>query len=204
MSKEKEDQKKYVFLFSSDQRPVYKEDNLKILCYPSGYTIHFRYDEKYVQKDLNPNFLINKDAIIVIVGRSNPPLLFPARKAIIKNVILQGSIWHIYFELSSEWIDYEKDDYKSIRSSLKNKPEWGDPHLGGKFLSLEEISSKLQFSSTEKAWERLIEKIASSLSSYSNVIFYNGYKEGEISTGSTTRHFSPLTVLIHKMTDTTF
>jgi len=92
MSKEKEEKKQYVFLFSSDERPAYKEDNLKILCYPAGYIIHFRYDEKYVQTDLNFNSLIDKEAVLVIVGRSAPPLLFPARKAFIKKVSVHGSI----------------------------------------------------------------------------------------------------------------
>lgn len=172
MSKEEVIKKKYVFLFSSDQRPVYKQDNLKILCYPSGYIIHFRYDEKYVQPGLTPNLLINEDAVVVIVGRSAPPLFFPARKAVIKNVIVQGSIWHIYFELSTEWVNYENDNYDSLIHSLNNKPEWNDPHLGGKFLSLEEISQDFQFSNGEKVWEKLIEKIVSRLSTYSDVIFY--------------------------------
>lgn len=179
MVENKKSSKKVVFLFSSSQRPVYKEDNLKVLCYPAGFMMHFRYDEKWVEEGINPKELENKDAVIVIVVGTNKPEFYPIRRAKIKRVDIDGSVWHFYFELCPEWVDHKDKNYQEVMISLRNKPEEGEKYLGGKFASFEELPSELQFSTDEKSWESIIEKIGT-LESYKNIVFYRINKISEI------------------------
>jgi hypothetical protein len=55
--------------FSSDARPLYKEDIFRALALPSGSVIHFRYDQKYIQDDIvtNPDSFIDTKGIIFFV-----------------------------------------------------------------------------------------------------------------------------------------
>jgi len=44
---------KRICFFSSDARPLYKKDIFRVLALPSGYTIQFRYQIKYVDLDMD-------------------------------------------------------------------------------------------------------------------------------------------------------
>jgi hypothetical protein len=53
---------KKICFFSSDARPLYKNDVFRVVSYPDNYIIHFRYLEKYIEGD--PIKLIGKNGII--------------------------------------------------------------------------------------------------------------------------------------------
>jgi hypothetical protein len=172
-----------LYLFSSSQRPLYKQDNINVLCYPPGSIIHFRYEKKWVGTQIverNPDSFKNNEAIVVIVdteekGEENFPLFFPVRKAKIRNVDFEGSVIHFYFELLPDWIDYRKnqglEDYQECMYSLRERPTAGRKRLEGKFISFEKLQLNLRFSTEAKAWESIIEKIGN-LESYKETLFY--------------------------------
>lgn len=172
-----------VYLFSSSHRPIYKQDNVNALCYPSGFIMHFRYDEKWVDTEIlnkNPNELEGKEAIIVVVDSEKRnqeyfPRFYPIRKAKIKKFDIDGSVSHFYFELLPDWVDYRENnklrDYQAFIDLLKEKPVSGKEGLNGKFVSLDRLQRDIRFSSEAKAWESIIEKIGS-LSPYKETLFY--------------------------------
>ena len=43
---------KYIYIFSSATRPLYKQDVLDSLCVPAGYVIHYRYEKKRVDETI--------------------------------------------------------------------------------------------------------------------------------------------------------
>ena len=55
--------------FSSDARPLYKEDVYRTLALPEKSIIHFRYNQKYVQDGIvsNINDYIGKLGVIFFV-----------------------------------------------------------------------------------------------------------------------------------------
>lgn len=174
---------KIVYLFSSAYHPVYKQDNINALCYPTGFIMHFRYEEKWVDTEIlneNPEELVGKEAIIVVVeaekrNQERLPLFFPIRKAKIKKFDIDGSVSHVYFELLPDWVDYRENnklrDYQSCIESVKEKPISGNEMLIGKFFSLDNLQQDINFSSEAKAWESIIEKIGN-LDSYKETLFY--------------------------------
>lgn len=174
---------KVVYLFSSSQRRVYKQDNINALCYPPGFIMHFRYDEKWVGTEIaqrDPDDFKDKEVIIVVVdieekNKKHFPRFYPIRKAKIKKVDVEGSVFHFYFELLPDWVDYRHNtdlrDYQSNIDSLKEKPISGEGGLSGKFVSFEELREDIKFSSKTKAWESIIEKIGN-LSLYKETLFY--------------------------------
>jgi len=94
-------QDKIVYLFSSSHRQVYKQDNINALCYPPGFVIHFRYDEKWVDTEIwnkKQNELEGKEAIIVVVDTEKRndeyfPRFYPIRKQKLKSLILM-EVYH--------------------------------------------------------------------------------------------------------------
>lgn len=172
-----------VYLFSSSHRPIYKQDNVNALCYPSGFIMHFRYDEKWVDTEIwnkNPDELMGKDAIIVVVDTEKrnqefSPRFYPIRKAKIKKFDIDGSVSHFYFELLPDWVDYREDkelrEYQTFVDSLKEKPVSGKEGVNGKFVSLDKLKQGINFSSEPKAWESIIRKIGN-LSPYKETLFY--------------------------------
>lgn len=174
---------KIVYLFSSAYHPVYKQDNINALCYPSGFIMHFRYEETWVDTEIlkkNPKELEGKEAVIVVVEAEKRnqelfPRFFPIRKAKIKKYEIDGSVSHVHFELLPDWVDYREDnklrDYQSCIESLKEKPISGPKMLIGKFFSLDNLPLDIKFSHDAKAWESIIEKIGS-LDSYKQTLFY--------------------------------
>lgn len=171
-----------LYLFSSSQRQLYKQDNIDVLCYPSGSTKHFRYEKKWIGTEIikrDIDSFRNSEAVIVIVdteerNEENSPLFFPVRKARIKNVDFDGNIMHFYFELLPDWIDYRKnqelEDYQECIFSMREKPIAAGEKLDGKFASFEELQKNLKFSVEARAWESTIEKIGG-LESYKHTLF---------------------------------
>jgi len=54
-----------LFLFSSDQGPLYKSDIYNVLGYPDGFIMQLRYRRKHMTEDLwNSNESIGKDVVV--------------------------------------------------------------------------------------------------------------------------------------------
>lgn len=60
---------KKICFFSSDSRPLYKRDVFRVLSYPNDYVVHFRYQKKYVDCDLN--YLKGKEGVIFLTTGNN-------------------------------------------------------------------------------------------------------------------------------------
>ena len=176
---------KIVYLFASSHRQVYKQDNINALCYPSGFIMHFRYDVKWVDKEIynkSPKEIEGKEAIIVTVdegiNEEHFPRLYPIRKAKIKKFEIDGSVAHFYFELISEWVDYRENDNQEFIDLLEKKPIKGKEGLRGIFASLDKSQKCIKLSPEVKAWESVIQKLGN-LDSYNETLFYrfNGIYE---------------------------
>ncbi|RKX91508.1 MAG: hypothetical protein DRP84_11515 [Spirochaetes bacterium] len=169
---------KIVYLFSSSYRERYRQDNINVLAYPSGFIMHFRYDRKGVDDKLlnDIDSLKGKEAIIVIVDSEKGnkgvfPKFYPVRKAKIIKAELSGSVLHLYFELLPDWIDHTEIDYDSLIKSLKERPKEGKEYLSGKFIVMDQLVQPIEFSPRTEAWESIIKKI-SVLESYKRTLFF--------------------------------
>ncbi|RLI79121.1 hypothetical protein DRP07_10370, partial [Archaeoglobales archaeon] len=110
------------YLFSSTQRPNYRQDNYNVLGYPAKFILHFRYDIRWVSKKIidmvkNGEHLEfkDRDAVIILVDvkksdNLTKPVFYPLRKAKISRIELVGKMLHVYLELSEEWVDYRDND----------------------------------------------------------------------------------------------
>jgi len=154
-------------------------DNLRMLGFPTGSIIHFRYDKKWISENVYTEKLENKDVIVIMVyseksGEKLIPKFFPLRKGQIVKIETEGSFFHFYFKVSNEFVDYTKreGDYHDIINSLKNKPTEGSEFLQGKFVSWEELHPDIRFSSEILAWEGIVKKISQEISSFSQTVFY--------------------------------
>jgi hypothetical protein len=113
--------------FSSDARPLYKQDVFRAMSYPKGYVIHFRYQEKYVVG--NPNDIKNKEGVIFFSMGNN--LNTPEPQRVITHVSVRevkvqeveiaedtGQI-HFYLELGN---------FKMLQIEAANSPAIMPPH----------------------------------------------------------------------------
>jgi hypothetical protein len=95
--------------FSSDARPLYKEDIYRTLALPDRSIIHFRYNQKYIQDDIVTNHLnyLNSEGVIFFVTGND--LRIPEqerkkeshsiRKIVIKNIYKSEETRHFHFSL---------------------------------------------------------------------------------------------------------
>ena len=133
--------------------------------------MHFRYDKKWISNEIiqkPPEDLEDSEAILIVVDIEERnerlhPHFYPIRKAKIKKVDREGTVYHFYFELSSYWVDYKDakglKDYHSCLDLLNEKPISGDKRLDGIFASLGEVQKDINYSSDSEAWESIIDKI---------------------------------------------
>lgn len=184
MLNEKENSKKCIYLFSSAQRELYKKDNIDVLCYPQNFVIHFRYEDKYVAdsiKDISTEDLKNKNAMVVIVDieekRSKKiPKFYPCRKGKIVDIVEEGNVYHFYFKLDDNWVDYRSSnglkDYNRSITTLNEKPliTGKDQHLTGKFVTFEQFKEDISLSNDSIAWDFIIKKIGE-LETYKSILF---------------------------------
>jgi hypothetical protein len=81
---------KKLCFFSSDARPLYKNDVFRAMSYPDNYVIHFRYLEKYIDGDAMK--LLGKEGIIFFTMGND--LNIPNDQKIITNVSIREVIVH--------------------------------------------------------------------------------------------------------------
>jgi hypothetical protein len=153
-----------IFLFSSWQRPLYKEGTYEALAYPQGFIMHFRYSKKYVDDKIwNASKELNgKEALIIAVYLEKNRIIrfFPVRKGRIIRVENDGDMLHAYVILFSDWVLYNScDEYDSIIKKFDKIPkESSTDHLGGNFISFG-CFDQIKFSSELKDWKNIIEII---------------------------------------------
>jgi hypothetical protein len=97
---------KLIGFFSSDARKLYIDDVVKVISYPEGYVVQFRYRKKYIAQYYHDfNRLIGEQSVIVfttgnILGAEKVNLVHqPVRKAEIINVVDDAQTDRVYFYL---------------------------------------------------------------------------------------------------------
>jgi len=95
--------------FSSDARPLYKEDVYRALALPEKSIIHFRYDQKYVQDDIVTNHLryLNSKGVIFFVTGNDLDIpehqrsieTHSIRKVLVRNIYKSEDTRHFHFLL---------------------------------------------------------------------------------------------------------
>lgn len=157
-----------IYLFSSTFRSLYKLDIYNTLAYPSGFVMHFRYRDKWIDdeiKNINVDNLLGKEVIVVSVldlSFEEKVEFFPLRKGKIISSEWDGSTLHIYFELLEEWIDYKNkiNVYDKLIKNMNNVPKDLNDKTGAKFVIFGR-KNNLKFSKDIKSWEYIVEQLAS-------------------------------------------
>lgn len=147
-----------LYLFSSNQNPLFEEDAINAVCLPAKFIMHFRYRPENLDDALKNlvsgdqrNTLIGKKVLVIfvnVIGRERldvlwDPEFYPLRSGRVIEIKLEGDRIHFFFELEDEFIDYEKYDKAQLDSAirkLKYKPEKGDKpgyYIPGKFAVLQ-------------------------------------------------------------------
>lgn len=175
-------QNKTLFLFSSSQREIYKKDNIDAVCYPEDYIFHFRYEEKYVSESVkhNINSIEGMSAFVVIVSIISKdavqmPHFTPIRKCICLKPVIEGAVYHFYFKVIDEWVDYgllnNLKDYSNQIDTLVEKPiSTTEGFLTGKFVTFETISNNINCSKDTNSWDVLVKKLGT-LDDYKTSLF---------------------------------
>lgn len=107
-----------ILLYSSDSRPLYKEDIQAVTSLPNEYSFHFRYSEAYVSPNVKDRYksLEGSKAVIIFSrykdnGKQNLELI-PIRLSTIRKVeyIQKTRLYHVFFTLE-EFVDLEEDPF---------------------------------------------------------------------------------------------
>jgi len=98
-----------IALFSSDAENLYKADVYRALALPTGYILHFRYPQQFVQPELLTNLasVINQSGIILYVPGNDTSILPDERQlswrsirsVIIRDVEIEHHIGSVHFYL---------------------------------------------------------------------------------------------------------
>lgn len=170
-------QKNIVFVYSSDYRKLYKKDIYNVLSFPAGFVMHFRYRLKWVSDELKNNLPLEGNQVIMIAAiinnddQTNPEyVLMPFRKGRIISTITDGDTLHIYFELLSEWIQYDDSLGKSV-DFYDNLMKQGECPSNGKFVVYGKVYNQLLFSTNTSSWVQIIERLVK-FNQYKRSIFY--------------------------------
>lgn len=164
-----------IYLFSSDQKELYKQDSLNVMAYPDNFIYHFRYDDKWVSVDLKNNKMRQKEGIIVFVhadksnNKSIKPKFYPLRKFVIDSIETDGIVWHFYFRLG-KYVNYSKNSYQEDIETLRDLPTESSSELQGYFATLGR-KIEFTFSSKQETWQELVRKLEQ-IPTLSNTIFY--------------------------------
>lgn len=156
-----------IYLFSSTFRSLYKLDIYNTLAYPSGFVMHFRYRDKWIDdeiKNICVDNLLGKEVIVVSVldlSFEEKVEFFPLRKGKIISSEWDGSTLHIYLELLEEWIDYKNkiNVYDELIKNMNNVPKDLNDKTGAKFV-VSGRKNDLKFSKDIKSWEYIVEQLA--------------------------------------------
>lgn len=98
-----------IALFSSDARELYKADVYRALALPTGYVLHFRYPQQYVQPEILANLysVVNKEGVIFYVSGNDTAIapeqrkltLYSIRSVVIRDIVLDQNIGAVHFYL---------------------------------------------------------------------------------------------------------
>jgi hypothetical protein len=146
--------------FSSDARPLYKQDVFRAMSYPAGYVIHFRYQEKYIIGNLSD--LEGKEALIYFsigndlnINEDQRRITHVSIREVIVKIVEKaedtGQV-HFYLELG---------DFKLDQLDSSNSPDIMPPN---KFVTELKINS-----SPIAQWYQVIDSIKTS---FPNQLFY--------------------------------
>jgi hypothetical protein len=126
-----------ILMYSSCQRPIYKQDNYNVLAYPNGKVMQFRYGSKYVNEDIwaSPENIVGKQTLIIIVNEDKE--FIPVRKGKIVKAHISDDTLFVQFELLNEWVDYTDitNEYHSFLSKDDAPNDTGKLYLEGKLFS---------------------------------------------------------------------
>jgi hypothetical protein len=144
--------------FSSDARPLYKEDIYRALALPSGSVIHFRYNQKYIQDDIvakPEGFLGTRGIIFFVTGNDlkvpeekRQKQTYSIRMVTLKGVLRSENTRHFHFFL-------QLDEYCDC--TIVNTES-------SKFVSRVTVSY-----GTENRW---IERVKAVKNDFDNILFF--------------------------------
>lgn len=162
-----------LYLFSSNTRPRYLKDVLNVLGYPTGFTIHFRYERRYVQDKLwqevcaDASRLEGRPANIVFVDQDmpapqgGPPLvrrLSPVRRAHVRRIESFEETLHVHFTLGEffAYVGLQDPDYdRELREVL------GGDVPSDKYVALGRVlRHSVDVSEVGDAWKSVVDQIA--------------------------------------------
>lgn len=167
-----------IFLFSSGQRQLYRQDIYDVLSYPENFIMHFRYRKDWVDEKIwmmEPKHLAGEKGLIIAISQNDDgiPEFFPLRFARVISAEKEGEAILIYFELIDKWVEYSENiDYDKEIKKFPNAPrkEEGNDYLIGKFVLLGDVE-RIKISSSDIAWNRIVEKIGNK-KPFQNGIFF--------------------------------
>jgi hypothetical protein len=161
---------------------LYKKDNIDVVCYPEDYIFHFRYEERHVSESVIKKFnsIEGSEAFVVIVDiftelNIKTPHFTPIRKCICLKPVVEGAVYHFYFKVIDEWVDYgllkKLKDYSKLIDTLVEKPTpSSEGFLTGKFVTFETLSGEINCSKDINSWDVLVTKLGT-LVDYKSTLF---------------------------------
>ena len=172
-------------LFSSNSRPEYMQDNLRILAYPSGHIMHYRYRSKWVDQKLLNDLMNNnkrkqlqgKEVLIITIGNSRSSSekasweFYPIRKGKIVDIHEKNGVVHVYFQLSDKLIDYDKSVQTALTISLRTSFSSYATYFQSLNKTIQNILLGLKEKPLERQWGNLVD-ILSNDPDFKDVLFY--------------------------------
>jgi hypothetical protein len=95
--------RRWLYLFSSNQSPLYAQDVLNVLALPDGQSYTFRYDAKYVTAELVGAWPDLQDTHCVVVfslqqrARYHAPAFVPVRRGVVTSTAREGRSLFVTF-----------------------------------------------------------------------------------------------------------
>jgi hypothetical protein len=141
--------------------------------------MHFRYRKNWVEDiiwNMDSKDLEGKKALIIAVAQKEDkfPEFFPLRSGQIIRIEKEAEAINIFFELTEHWVDYydTNREYDTIIKSFPNVPTINNDNkfLEGKFILFGNME-KIILSSTDIAWNSIIEKIGAK-EPFKNGVFF--------------------------------
>jgi len=97
--------KPWLYLFSSDQSPLYAQDILNVLAAPAGYLYTFRYDASYINETARTQWGNLRGTVVVVVfslqqrARYQQPAFIPVRLGRVLSTSREGESFFVVFNL---------------------------------------------------------------------------------------------------------
>lgn len=158
-----------LLLLSSGARPRYLDDVTRAIGQPSGSSLQFRYQSKWldekVSEKLSKGLLEDEKAIIAYLDRSDKteiPTIVPCRVGTIKTAKKIGSTIVVNLSLDGFAIPDNPSTFQQNLRSISHSqlPEWKNNSLVGKyFLELEQHFCNFESHLDLEAWEGTVNSL---------------------------------------------